>query len=141
MADIVDKMAAGFKSMEELKAYSNAQFNTIQSLNKKIKELQAERDELKKLVVNTAPLLTDENNQVLKNPFEVSDEESIAIMQIRRLKQISMEREFTKEESTIYDIMNRNLIAIRNAPKTIKVEGPKNLTDKELLKLLEAENE
>lgn len=139
--DQIDKMAKGFKTMNELQAYSAAQYSTIINLNKKIKELTDEVEELKKILSKSTPLLQEDVSNLIVNPFEFSTEEQICMVQLKRLNEISNDRMLTKEESQQLDIYTKSLSTIRNSPKTIKVTTTKELSEKELLSVLEKANE
>lgn len=137
----IDKMAKNFKTVAELQAYSNAQFQTITKLNKKIKELSDEIENLKGMLSKSTPLLKEDAQGLIINPFEMSNEEQICMVQLQRLKEISNSRMLTKEESQQLDIFTKSLNLIRNSPKTIRVETSKDLTEKELLTILEKADE
>lgn len=137
----IDNMAKNFKTVAELQAYSNAQFQTIAKLNKKIKELSDEVENLKGMLSKSTPLLKEDTQGLIINPFEMSNEEQICMIQLQRLKEISNARLLTKEESQQLDIFTKSLNLIRNSPKTIRVETSKDLTEKELLTILEKADE
>lgn len=137
MSDQIDKMAEGFKTLTEIKAYSAAQYNTIVKLNAKIKDLNDEITSLKNILSKSTPLLESDAQGLIINPFEMSNEEMICLVQLNRLKVISDDRLFTKEESQQLDIFTKSLNLIRNSPKTIRVESSKDLTENELIALIE----
>jgi len=139
--DQIDRMAQGFKDMGELQAYSSAQFQTIIKLNAKIKELNNEIDSLKNILAKSTPLLEQDTKGLIINPFQMSIEEQICVVQLRRLNEISNDRLLTKEESQQLDIYTKSLNTIRTSPKTISTTASKDLTEKELLKLIESDNE
>ena len=141
MSDQIDKMAENFKSMVELKAYSQAQYSTIVKLNAKIKDLNEEITSLKNILSKSTPLLESDSKGLLVNPFDMSNEEMICLVQLNRLKEISDDRLFTKEEAQQLDIFTKSLNLIRNSPKTIRVESSKDLTEGELLALIEKSDE
>jgi hypothetical protein len=140
-SDQIDKMAEGFKTLAEVKAYSSAQYSTIVKLNAKIKELNDEIVGLKNILAKSTPLLESDAKGLIVNPFEMSNEEMICLVQLNRLKEVSDDRLLTKEESQQLDIFTKNLVLIRNSPKTIRVESSKDLTEKELIALIEKSNE
>ena len=130
----LDNMFAQFKDMAELQAYAQALNETIINLAKKIDTLEAENKKLKassSLQIVPQSVAIQESKQ-----FDIDDEEAICRMQLRRLREISMDREMTLEESKRVEIYTKLLQNMKNQPKTIVVEA-KRLSDKELLVLAE----
>lgn len=103
----IDKMAQKYSSVEELRAYANAQYETILKLNKKINELEKEIEEVKT------------NKTDYKSAYEipnlsgVSDEEAICIMELNKLRQRSMNDELTMEECRKVEAYVRTLLNLR----------------------------
>lgn len=125
------EMQKGFTEYIELKAYSDAQARTLIEVSKKIKKLEDENKELKKQLMNSVPLLKADET---KPNFATTDEETICRQQIFGLRQISMERELTLEETKKLDIYTKILISLENKPKTIEVKS-KGLSNEELMAL------
>jgi hypothetical protein len=120
-----------FKTMVEVQSFVQAQQRVITQLSKEKKELEDKVIHLE-LTLKRANLPTLESNLIQNE----EDEETIARTQLRRLRDISMERDLTKEESQKFDIFYKVLSSIRNKPKTIEVVA-KNLSNTQLLAALE----
>ena len=84
-------------------------------------------------------MLQELNGGISKNSFIVTDEEVICRTQLNLLKQMSLERQLTLEESRKVDIFSKILIALNEKPKTIKLET-KSFKDEELLAIVSDEN-
>ncbi len=135
MSDIKIKTATdlqvNFQEYIELKAYSDAQGKTLIEMSKKIKKLEDDNKELKKHLMNVTPIIKPD---APKSAFATTDEETICRQQIYKLKEISMERELTLEETKRLDIYTKILIEVENKPKVFEVKS-KNLSDQELMLL------
>src|SRR5271165_5017710 len=107
-SDSVDR-----REHEKLKAFSNAQTNTIIELSKKIKLSQEEIDHLKKLLEGSVPLIKESVIDTGGN-----DQEQICKLEINKLRHISLDRELTLEEVKKLDI----LVKILKDPKAPKVD-------------------
>lgn len=92
----VDKLISKFKTETELRTYCDIQFKTITKLNKQIQEKEEEIAHLKQLLEKSTPLLSKTEEGIL---IETTDEEQICRTQLRRLRDVSMNRELTLEES------------------------------------------
>ena len=129
-------MAQEFQKIAELQAFNEAQQKTIIQLSKKIKALEEEKTHLKKLLESSVPVI--QSTPQKSDGLETNDEETIALTQLRKLRDISLERELTLEEAKRCEIFFKILNASRNAPKTIEIKSKKlNTTD--LLALVESE--
>lgn len=130
------------KDLAELRVFSEAQQKTIVKLSKKNKELEEEISHLKRLLETTAPIISTNEAApaVSADKFLTTDQEAICRMQLNRLKEVSYERELTLEEAKRVEIFSKIINVLENSPKTIKVET-KNLDNKELLSLIENQNE
>lgn len=134
----IDKMAEKFESVAELKEYSNAQYRTIIAQAKKISELEEKNKELEKLLVNGGSSLIENPNQssILSQIQGLSDEEAIAVMEIAKLKQISLERDLDVSECKKYEVYTKTLVNIRASKKASDIMD--NLGDIDESKLLSA---
>ncbi|NBX97362.1 hypothetical protein EBQ81_00655 [bacterium] len=129
------------KELAEMKAFSEAQQKTIIQLTKKIKQLEEERDHLKKLVESNVPLVTtDEKQSYPAEKFLTSDQEAICRTQLLKLREMALDRELTLEETKKVEIFSKILVALENAPKVIKVNTDK-LNNDDLLSLVSSEVE
>lgn len=139
--DQIDQMLSDFKEVSEIKLFTEAQHKTIIELSKKIKKLEDENNHLKKLLETSTPLIdSDKKDLIQSQSFLTSDEETICVTQLNKLRDVSFERELTLEESRRVEIFSKILTTLRNSPKTIKVES-KKYTDAELIALIEKEKD
>lgn len=133
----VDKMAQSFDSVEELKNYSHAQYQTILDLSKKLKRSEAEleilREKLEKLGNETA---TKEALNKDNGIFDISDEETICLTQLALLRGLAMNRELTTEEAKKFEVYHKVLSNIRNR-KTVEKPDLGELSTEELVKLID----
>lgn len=131
----ITDLEVDYQQYIELKAYSDAQSKTLVEMSKKIKKLEDENKELKKHLMNVTPLIKSDSS---KPNLSTTDEETICRQQIYKLKEISMDRELTLEETKRLDIYTKILIEIENKPKVYEVKS-KNLSDNDLLLLASTE--
>jgi len=140
----IDRMAAQFTSPEELQAYCDAQYKTIVSLNKKLteneRELEKLRDEVESLKTQNNTLTAQVSyieKQDGNNQFQVSDEESICLIQLAMIRNNAMSRELNNEETKRLETFAKILHMIRN--KEVKKEEDKldKLSSEDLLKLID----
>ena len=82
MNDSIDTMLEKYKSIDELKAYSNAQYKTITKLTKRLSELEQEIEGL----LAKGYGQTEEVAVLIPDLNVVSDEEAICLMELNRLK-------------------------------------------------------
>jgi hypothetical protein len=129
-----DKMVAQFKTLDDLRAFANAQQKTLIELTKKNKNYEDELKHLKKLLESAVPVIASEQPKV---NFSSNDEESIAREQLFLLKNISAERELTFEETRKVEIFSKILNTLKAKPKDVEVKS-QQLTEKELLQLMVA---
>jgi hypothetical protein len=140
----IDRMAAQFTSIEELQAYCDAQYKTIISLNKKITEnerelerLREETDVLKSLNNRLSAQVSYSQKKEGENKFQVSDEESICLIQLAMLKNHAMQRGLNNEETKKLETFAKVLYMIRG--KDLKQDEDKFTgSDADLLKLIDS---
>lgn len=132
--DTIDKMAERYKSIEELRAYCNAQYKTIQKLSKKIAELEKDNEKLKNGID------PDKEGEIrYQAPEGMSDQEAICVLELSKLHLSSQQRELTLEECKKVDTYVKTLTTIRNE----NVKSPSkttNISTEDLLKGLELMN-
>lgn len=135
----IDKMAEQFNSVEEMKAYSNAQYKTILNQSKQIGQLQLENEKLKEEVAKLVKEATvGAATKSLEGSFQTSDEETTCVIQIAMIKQLAMSRELTLDETRKFEIFSKTLMSIRG--KIEKTPEPtKAMSNEELLALMQAE--
>lgn len=129
----LDNIAKEYNTIDELKKYSSAQEKALVEISKKLSELEFENKKLK-------TVLTEQNIKTSKLSYSVSDEEVICRTQLSLLKQVSLDRQLTLEESRKVDIFSKILIALNQNPKSIEAETG-NLNEEELLAIVTDEKE
>jgi dsDNA-binding SOS-regulon protein len=132
------KMFQDFKDDVELRAFAEAQYQTILELSKKIQKLEEENSHLKQLLENSTPVLEEQKKELLGFNLDASNEEIIATIQLNKIKQISYDRELTLEETKKVEIFSKILAGLKS--KTTKQEEakPEALSNEDLMKLLSA---
>lgn len=131
----VDEMANEFKTINELKQYAQSQFVLINSLNKKINELETENKHLNDLLQNSAPVLQEVQGK-LELYKDVSDEMATCLLQIKILKDRALSSELTLEEAKKLDIYTKLLISLTSRTKE-KPNPASGKTDEEILAEIE----
>lgn len=124
--DTIDKMAERYQDIDSLRAYCNAQFNTIIKLNKRLEQLERENQELKEKMIDGGPTIN------VPCPNGVTDEEAICIMELNRLRIMSMKTPLTLEECRKVETYVKTLATIRNQPKKMEL-STKGMTAEALL--------
>jgi hypothetical protein len=132
--DGLDEMARQFKDFADLKAYSQAQYRTIVEQSKKIHALEEEVVHLRKLLEAGSPLVKDPSKKI-EIYTDVTDQEAICRIELKKLKDLSLERDLTLEEAKRTEIYTKLLISLSEKSKSL-VEPTKRLNDSELLALL-----
>lgn len=131
--DQLDEMLEQFKDFASLQKFAEAQQNALQTLSKKVKQLEEENSQLK-LQQDTTP----------KSMIQIddlgygSDEEVISKIQLARLKEVSMERELTLEEAKRVEIFSK-IILSKEKNKTFDFSA-KKVDSTDLLKMIENES-
>ena len=109
MSDSIDTMAEKYKSVEELRIYCNAQYNTIKKLSKKIAALENDKEQLKE------GLNPDQEGEIMyQAPEGLSDQEAICVLELSKLHLNSQQRELTLEETRKVETYVKTLYLIRN---------------------------
>lgn len=126
ITEIADKFKDDLISKETF----DAQTAVLITLNKKLKHIEDENEHLKKLLKSSNPIIVSMDEAGL-------DEELISRSELRKLRQISQERELTMEETKKVEIYSKIMANIANKPKTIEVYA-KNLKSEELMSQLES---
>lgn len=129
----IQELAEEYKKDNDLENIIDVQTKTLIKVQKKIKQLEDENEHLKKLLKNTTPIVVSMDEVGL-------DEELIARSELRKLRQVSQDRELTMEETKKVEIYSKILSNLANKPKTIEVKA-KNLKSEELIGLLETSND
>ena len=119
--------------MDELKAYSNAQYKTILKLTKRISELE---QELEKIHESGYSKAADNTPVVIPDLSVISDEEAICLIELNRLKNRSMREELTAEECKKVETYVRTMLSIREK-KAKEPPKTKAMDTAELLKAMD----
>lgn len=133
----IDELVKNYKTYEELKIFTEAQFKQILQLSKRVKELEEKNKELKenkKEIIKAEVLSLSTTNT---SGFNVLDDaKTTAQIQIKMLKEQAFERELTLEETKKLEIFNRILTA-NDEPKDKPIKATaKVLKEDELLSLI-----
>lgn len=131
--DNITTLAGTFASHVELQQYADVQYKLLQKAHDKIALLEAEIVHLKSIVTSSQPLLSAPSELIIK-----STEQAICEMQIERLKEASMNRNLTLEETKRLDLLVKNLILAKEANKEIKPDYkylPEGITEATLISI------
>lgn len=100
----------------------------LKILNDELDKLKHENIKLK-LLLNEAGIETDTS--------AISDSEAICIINIQRLKDISQERNLSKDETDIFDKLHKNLKICQGGETRVKKKDTtKEMSSEELAKML-----
>lgn len=103
---------------------------TVDNLLNTIESKDTEIAHLKQLLMGSTDVIGE------AMPILMSDEEVIALKQLDRLKQISMQRDLTLDETKRFDLLVKNKrLAQGNATTIDQTKLPKNISNDDLLKL------
>lgn len=132
----IDKLAEQYASTEDdAKAYQKAQAATIVAQTRQVNELRKKLEELSR----QCETLTIENTKLKalaptsSLDTSIPDEESICLVQLALLNNMSMQRELTLEETKKTEIYSKILISLRAKKPEEKEQGISNLSNEELL--------
>lgn len=137
MSQILDKMAENFASVAEWKVYCHSLQQTILKLSKEVNNLQEKNKHLEDLVKQAVPIIeTEEQKKVKQSIVDVSDEEAIAIMELAKLKEISLRQDLDMSQTKQVEIYTKILLSIRETKKKSGVDASKGLSDEKIIDLL-----
>lgn len=130
----ITELAKDFQSVAEWQAYSEAQKKQVNSLMKKIRDLEELNKDLKK---QNFDLSVDRHgsNSLQTNLLMRSDVETISDVQLKLLKNISFDRELTLEEAKKCEIFNKIILSHKAAPADVQTNA-QPLTEAELISLV-----
>lgn len=138
----IDKMAEQFTSIEELQAYSDAQYKTILKQNEEINSLKSSIETLKQEKETLlAKVAANSISSSESSSQEVTNEEAACVTQIYLIKNNAMTRELTMDECKRLQIYVQTLQVIRGKEANSKSKSEKdaaNMSTEDLLK--QAEN-
>lgn len=103
MSDPIEKLT---DDNTRLKREARASMITIEKLLKNIQELKEKIKHLEGLVAQKVPIITTPVDKIQR--LDITPEESIAEVQLARLREIALQRQLTLEETRIYDLLVKN---------------------------------
>ena|ERR1035437_8221807 len=137
-AEIVDisALAGKFKNRAELQRYSEILFRSFKDSVQKLEALEAENKHLKDLLANSVPMIP------MAVKFEIPDEQAIAEIQLKKLKETAMERDLTLDETKRMDLLVKNLYLSKGKQTSaIKISKVDEISEAELISLARDKNE
>jgi hypothetical protein len=139
--DSIDKLAEQYTETEsESKGYIKAQQATIISQTKNINELRKKLEELSR----QCETLTIENTKLKalapasSLDAAIPDEESICLVQLALLNNMSMQRELTLEETKKTEIYSKILVTLRSKKPEKEENTISNLSNEDLIAAMKA---
>jgi hypothetical protein len=133
----IEKMLANYKTEAELRAFAEASQKTLMQLMKKNKELTDEVEHLKKLVTGAMPIIKDNASPVAVG----TDEEEIARIELRKLKEKSMDSEpLMLEDAKKLEIYSK-ILNKQSKDKDDKEREVKEIDSSQLLAIVEGTSE
>lgn len=133
----IDKMAEQFSSIEELQAYSDAQYKTILKQNEEINSLKSRVETLKQEKQTLLAKVAENSiSSEGSSEQEVTNEEAACVTQIYLIKNNAMTRELTMDECKRLQIYVQTLQIIRGKEpaKSKSEKDVSNLSTEDLLK-------
>lgn len=112
MSDI-DEMAKKFESTAELQEYAQAQFNVIRKLQKENNDLKKKNEELMKNAQASS-------TSIAPDP---KDLQSICELEIAKLRNSSLQRELTLEETRKLEIYSKVLNSTKKKVDEVPLDG------------------
>lgn len=121
------------KELEEVSDICISQKYQIEKITEDMHKKDDKIRHLEAMLQKAVPLIGEESEGLLS----LSDEEEIALQQLDRLKRISQERSFTKDEAQMYDLFTKNKRLAQGKSTTINAayDKIKSLPQKDLLEL------
>jgi len=104
----IKTLAGEFESTQDLQKYCDNQYIVIQKQQEKIKKLEEDLAHTKILISQTIPIL--ENPLTIK---DVSTEQLICEIQIKKFERAALDRELTLEETKRLDLLIKNLHLVK----------------------------
>jgi regulator of replication initiation timing len=135
--DSIDKLAEQYTNSDsDTTAYIKAQQSTIISQTKNINDLRKKLEEMSR----SLETLTIENTKLKalapsgSIETSIADEESICLVQLALINNMSMQRELTLEETKKVEIYTKTLLLVRGRKPEKEDEGSiGNLSNEDLL--------
>lgn len=111
-----------FKTKVEKDQFVAKQHETIELLVEKNKQLSAEVEHLKKLLINSVPMLTQESSV---SKIIITPEEAVIESQIQIIQDRSYNQELTLEDVKKLDLLIKNKRLVKEQSTTIQGESKK----------------
>lgn len=127
-------MLSDFKTEQELRQFSMATLRTVQELTKKNKALTEEVSHMQSLLVAAVPIVKPEGS----SPLDVGqDDEEIAKMELKKLRERSYSKELTLEEAKRVDIYSKILTSKNKTTETPKEREVRSVDLNNLLAIVD----
>lgn len=126
----LDKLLEKFTEITEIKAYANAQYNTILDLQNKLQAANGEIEHLKSILDGISPNLS------AKELLKGSNQEEVCKRELYKLNERSKISALTLEETKKVEIYTKLLIALNGKDKPRDNIG-EDLSDEQLLNVVE----
>jgi hypothetical protein len=135
MSDNLKNLLNSFKTPDELRAYIEAQQQSLIDVSKKVKKLEKEKEELEKKLKKLESTSKITGNEQL-DIEGISNSELICLTEIEKLKRLTEDRELSYQETQKFDILQKVLNQI-NSNKKNKDSSLAKVSDDELLRLID----
>ncbi len=140
--ELVDHMTELYSDTDaDLIALSKAQSKTIVAQSKEITQLNKMKEQLEEEVkkLSTEVITLKATGGVAPGQqFATSSSETICVVQLAMLEQLSMNRELTLEESKKVELFSKVLREERGKTAKEKEDSPASLSNEELLKAMQS---
>lgn len=140
--ELVDHVAELYSNTDsDLIALSKAQSKTIVSQSKEITELKKQKEQLEEEVKRLATeniTLKAQSSAGGNQQFSTSSSETICVVQLAMLEQLSMNRELTLEESKKVELFSKVLRDERGKSLKTEEDTPAKLSNEDLLKAMQS---
>lgn len=130
--DNIHSLTEKFSSIVDLQSYADKQFIALKQSQAKIRVLEDEISHLKSLLTSAPIAIQTEPELIVK-----SSEQVICEMEIEKLRQTSMERSLTLEETKRFDLLVKNLMIAKGKTRDIEPDYKRlsNLSEDALIAL------
>ena len=123
------------KSKDEQKEYTDAQFKTIVTLQKKLSKLEAENESMKLMLESNLPSIAFSTEDLVSG---ISNEQLICETQIFILKERAVVQELTLEEARKFEVYTNILDGIKSKGNPKDQFNVSKVSNDDLLKLVES---
>lgn len=134
----IDKLLQQYKTEAELRSFAEASYKSLLQLQKRNQELNNEVEHLKSLVTGAVPIINKNNESELEVS---SDEEEIAKIELRKLKELSYKQVLTLEEAKRVEIYSKILTSRMSKGETDNSRDVTGLNSDTLLAIAESTEE